>query len=150
MWRSMGRPYCAFNVWIIPALLSSTVGWARQLSTNIKISRFWRTMLLLILFSQSANSSDGIMHYGWSCTPLAMVLILHCGNNEVWLTFQWWVMTYRLFGLMGRAWDHLPMAMVILCGRSQVLNSAVALLWEEFFIKPGKVFSTEHAIYSKY
>ena len=34
---------------------------------------------------------------------------------------------YRLFGHIGRARDYLPMAMVIPCGRSQVLASAVAV-----------------------
>jgi len=33
----------------------------------------------------------------------------------------------RFFGLISRPWDYLPMAMVILCGRSQVRYSAVAL-----------------------
>ena len=45
----------------------------------------------------------------------------------------------RLFGVLGRARDYLPMAIVILCGRSQ------------FFIQAtGKIFSTEYAIYSKF
>jgi len=43
----------------------------------------------------------------------------------------------RHFGFIGRAWDYLPMTMVILCGRSLVGPSAVSLLYEEFFIQPG-------------
>ena len=33
--------------------------------------------------------------------------------------------TNSLFGHTGRAWDYLPMAMVILCGRLQVCASAL-------------------------
>ena len=59
-----------------------------------------------------------------------------------------------VFGLMGRAWDYLPMAMVILGRRLQVRASAVALERGGGCFSSsqatGKVFSTEHAIYSKF
>jgi len=58
-----------------------------------------------------------------------------------------------IFGLMGRAWDYLPMSMVCLYpGRRRFMPRLWLCSTRTFSSHQatGKVFSTEHAIYSKF